>query len=86
MIKWKEQIEVVLESVKETHSEFIEISARDSEWGVEVILLSESNRGGTYAYRSTNPMVDFDWKIGDESEIAEALETMETLYKEYMND
>ena len=85
MIKWKERIEVVLESVKETATEFIEISAKDSEWGVEVVRLDERFRR-IYAYRSTNPMVDFDWKIGDESEIAEALETMETLYKEYMND
>ena len=86
MIKWKEQIEVVLDDVKEARTEFIEISAEDSEWGVDVILLSESNRGGTYAYRSTNPMVDGDWKIGGAPEVAEALEESETEYQEFIND
>lgn len=49
-----------------------------SEWGVDVVVLSEQPNGNhTVAYRLSNTMIDEDWKIGNLDDVVEALDTQE---------
>lgn len=66
---------------------FIGISdPKASEWGVDVVVLSERPNGNhTVAYRQSNPMNDEDWKIGDLDDVADALTQQEDNWQTFDN-
>ena len=82
--KWREALEIALAG-KEADSNFFEC-VTDTEWGVDFVILSKSNHGAIYAYRGTNPHVNFAWKIGHIEDVAQEIEEMEQMYKEYIGD
>lgn len=66
---------------------FIGISdSAASEWGVDVVVLSEQANGNhTIAYRQSNPMNDEAWKVGDLDDVADALSQQEDNWRTFDN-
>lgn len=58
----------------------------DTEWGVDVVFLCADNHGAEYAYRTSNPYTDGDWRFGRAHDVAEALEEVASAYADHRQE